>query len=58
MLIMKQLSGRLRENIRILDLGLQGAGINKDDTLDIQVTVTMPIPDGIDAAKLAILHFN
>ena len=42
----------------VLDLGLQGAGINKGDTLDIPVTATMPIPGGIDAAKLAILYFN
>ena len=42
----------------VLDLGLQGAGINEGDTLDISVTVTMPIPGGIDAAKLAILRFN
>lgn len=42
----------------VLDLGLQGAGINEGDTLGIPATVTMPILAGIDAAKLAILHIN
>lgn len=42
----------------VLDFWLQGTGINEGDTLDIPVTVTMPIPDGIDVAKLTILRFN
>ena len=42
----------------VLDLGLEGAGIAKGETLAIPVTVTMAVPAGMDIDKLAILHFN
>lgn len=42
----------------VLDLGLEGAGITKGETLAIPVTVTMAVPAGMDVSKLAILHFN
>ena len=42
----------------VLDLGLEGAGIAKGETLAIPVTVTMAVPAGMDVNKLAILHFN
>jgi hypothetical protein len=43
----------------VLDISLVGAGITKGQKLDIPVTVTMPVPSGIDdVSRLTVLHYN
>jgi hypothetical protein len=42
----------------VLDLSLDGAGIEAGKDLAIPVTVTMPAPTGIDIDKLTVLHYN
>jgi hypothetical protein len=42
----------------VLDLSLEGAGIEKGQDLAIPVTVTMPAPEGINIDKLTVLHYN
>ena len=42
----------------MLNLELDGAGIEKGEELAIPVTVTMPAPEGIDINSLAILHYT
>jgi hypothetical protein len=42
----------------VLDLSLDGAGIQKGQDLAIPVTVTMSAPAGIAIDKLTVLHYN
>ena len=46
------------KNAIVLNLDLEGAGISEGQALDIPVTVTMSVPEGMDPSRLVILHYN
>lgn len=45
-------------NAIVLDFDLEGAGISKGQALDIPVTVTMPVPEGMNPSAMTVLHYN
>lgn len=47
----------LYKSVLAFEMGLEGAGINSSD-LAIPVCITLPIPAGMDAGNLRILHYS